>query len=260
MPSLPQELIDLIIDHFHEYERGALKACSLVCSQWSVRSRKRLFQTVRLHSKAELERWCMSIRPGPSGPSSLVESLSLIDAGLSMSMADSSRAQLLQQPILSDAAPYLGSFSGLRVLEIVGWGMDAVQVPLMLHCVGPSFETVTHLELRRILFDPSAFTTFIGHFPRLDYLSIHSLGRHWGRDGAGDLHHGSPGNVVPTRLDGEFLASGVPGYLFNSIVLLEPRFRKVSLWGNGWRDFWPPLEACSGSLEELGILGWLEGV
>ena len=44
MPELPQELIDRIIDHVDD--TTSLKACSLVCSQWSPRSRKHLFVQV----------------------------------------------------------------------------------------------------------------------------------------------------------------------------------------------------------------------
>ena len=44
---------------------------------------------------------------------------------------------------------------------------------------------------------------------------------------------------------------------FLMIALLKPRFHLVSLayvsYG-AWRDYWPVVEACGGSLEELYIL------
>lgn len=237
MSRLPQELIELIIDYYHEYDRGLLKVCSLVCSRWPPPTRKHLFQKLELCSKAKLERWCTRIRPEPPGPPSFVESLSLVDHGLSMSNPDPSEAQLLQQCILSDAAPYLGSFSGLRALEILGWDADAVQVSLMLYCVGPSFSNVAHLTLRRIVVHPLTLAMFIGHFPRLDYLSITSLQLPKGVHGAGDSHRGSPGSPgsgATSHPRGEFRVSDLSSCagrkeFLDATVFLEPRFRQISI-------------------------------
>jgi len=49
------------------------------------------------------------------------------------------------------------------------------------------------------------------------------------------------------------------GKLIGVITLLEPRFRrrvtiKYARYGQ-WRVFWPLVEACAGSSEELEILG-----
>ena len=156
--------------------------------------------------------------------------------------------------------------SGLQALEIVGWNTHALRVSLVLHCLGPSLGTVTRLKLEHILVHPQTLTTFISHFPCLNYLSIFWPGRPPGADGAWGLHHSSPGGVVPTRPHGEFRATDVSVFtekkeFFNSIVLLELRFHKIFLegtWCDGWRDFWPLLEVCSGSLEELIISGCAE--
>ena len=260
MPRLPQELIDVIID-YHEYDRRTLKACSLVSSKWSARSRKHLFREVELGSKAELASWCTLIHPGPSGPSSFVETLSLYDLGFSTAAPQYSRAQFLQQSTLSDATPHFRSFSGLRSLEVRGWNTGDLRVSLMLNCISASLESVTHLTLECMLVHPLTFATFISHFPHLDYLSIDGLWRPQGVHGLRDIYDDSPASVVPTHPHGEIVVLDAMRIeerkeVFNSIVLLEPRFHRVLFQDvrcDAWRDFWPLVEACSGSLEELEI-------
>jgi len=152
MPELPQELIDAIIDHV--YDRRTLKACSLVCSKWSTRSRKYLFARVELSSEMDIRRWCARIRPGPSGPSSLVECLYIAECHL--------RPHRVQ----------LGSFSGLRTLVIWRWKMSTVQASSMLQCLGPLLKNVTRLTLGEVYFHPLTLATFVSYFPRLRGLSI----------------------------------------------------------------------------------------
>ncbi|KAF8972305.1 hypothetical protein BDZ97DRAFT_1784109 [Flammula alnicola] len=45
-PALPWEITDAIIDHLHDLR--TLGACSLVCSEWLIRSRYHIFSTVQL--------------------------------------------------------------------------------------------------------------------------------------------------------------------------------------------------------------------
>jgi len=259
MSRLPQELIDNIFDHIRAWDNCTLGACSLVCKRWSARSRKRLFTQLKLSSEADLERWCDRVRPGPSGPCLFVEDLSLLDTHLSMSMP--LEPSWIQPSILSKAAPHLQSFSGLRALRIVGWDTVALPTSLMLHHFGPLLENVTRLTLERMYIHPSALVTFVSHFPRLHYLFISTPKCPWGDDGASDLHHESHGRIVPTHPRGEFTAFEVerfsePEKIFGGIALLEPRFRRISfkhLGYNLWRLFWPVVEACAGSLEELEI-------
>ena len=74
-------------------------------------------------------------------------------------------------------------------------------------------------------------------------------------------------DIVPTHPRGEFSASGAsmfqaPKEIFEGITLLEPRFRRVTLaYGSydTWWDYWPLVEACAGSLEELHILATATG-
>ena len=265
MSRLPQELIDLIIDYVNcvcvYADKRMRKACSLVCNQWSTRSRKYLFARVELESGKDLKRWCACIRPGPSGRSSLVKDLSLLDPGLSMSC--SGRRNRVQLLILSDAIPHLQSFSGLQALEIIGWNIPVVQGSLVTRYVGPPTRHVTRLKLRRILAHPLTLATYLSHFPRLNHLSISDIRSPFPRrNGTDDSHRESCGSIVPTHPCGELSVDSVSSFsapmeIFEAIALLEPRFCQVSIMYieyDGWRDFWPLVEACAGPLEELGIL------
>jgi len=88
MSRLPQELIDRIIDHVDD--RKSLKACSLVCSRWSHRSRKHLFTQVEFASKGPATlvrlhppRTVRAILPrrasDPIGTSFLARTLAILD-------------------------------------------------------------------------------------------------------------------------------------------------------------------------------------
>ena len=49
----------------------------------------------------------------------------------------------------------------------------------------------------------------------------------------------------------------MPKWIFKAITLLELRFHRVTLaYANykSWGDYWPLVEACAGSLEELRII------
>ena len=265
MSGLPQELIDLIIDH--TYDRNSLKACSLVCSQWSARSRKCLFVRVDFTSIRDLQRWCARIRPGSSGPSSLVEDLCLTEYRSSFMVPS---PPSFHSSILSNAAPHLRSFSALRVLGVRRWHMSSIdRVSSMLHSFGSSLENVTRLILTNVGFHSSTLAMFVSHFPRLDDLFISGFRLYPPTvDRTGDLDHGFCVDIVPTHPRGEFSASNVPMSLqtpeeiFEGITLLEPRFRRVSLVYvsyKAWRDYWPLIEACAESLEELHILATATG-
>jgi len=268
MSRLPQELIDDIIDHVWAKDTRTLGVCSLVCTKWSVRSRKRLFMRVELRSRADLEHWCANIRPGPSGPSQLVEDLSLLDTRLSMSFpsreqwTEASSSPVIQPSTLSNAASHLQSFSGVRELRIMGWDTRTVDSSLMLQHLDPLPENVTRLTLERIYIHSLTFVTFVSHFPRLHDLSISTFELPWGADGISVFGREPHNSIVPNHPRGEFSTSDMrfykPEQVFGGITLLEPRFRRVTIkgaWYDQWRVFWPIVEACAGSLEELEILG-----
>ena len=254
---LPQELIDHIIDHVDD--RDGLKACSLVCRQWSARSRKHLFVEIDFTSVENLRRWCACIRPGPLGPSSLVENLVL--SGFDSSSTSLSTSGLYPSTLFN-AIFHLQSFSGLRVLMIWEWRMTTDCVSSMLHSFGCCLENVTRLTLGQIVIHPEILAMFISHFPRLDDLSISTIGLPRALGHARDPHREHRIGIVPTNTRGKFHASGIPACrvpkkIFEAITLLKPRFHKVTLTHinyDAWRDYWPLVEACGESLEELHIL------
>jgi len=257
MSGLPQELIDHIIDHVNDGK--TLKACSLVCNQWSPRSRKHLFAQIEF-TMGDLQRWCARTRPGPSGPSSLIEVLTVSEYRPSSTSPSPTR---LRSSILADAASHFQSFSALRALEVRRWrGMNVDCALSILHSLGSSLENVTRLTLEKIAIHPSTLAMFVGHFPRLDNLSIPVIKILRTLEGTSDLYSGFRGEIVPTHPRGKFSVSSlsvyqVPKGVFEAITLLEPRFHQVSLAHVGyyaWRDYWPLVEACAESLEELHIL------
>jgi len=256
MSRLPQELIDRIIDYV--YDRISLRACSLVCSRWSPRSRKHLFAQVEFASISDLRRWCARIHPGPSGLSSLVEHLTLSESHLSPTLPSPS---WLHSSILTDAAPHLHSFSALRTLEARRWRMTTDLISLVIHSLGSSIKNVTRLKLGNVTVQPSTLTMLIGHFPHLDDLSISAVELPTTLEDTSGSHREFRGEIVPTHPRGKFSASDIPAYqvplVFKSIILLEPRFHRVTLdfdsYGS-WRKYWLLIRACAGSLEELQIL------
>ena len=259
MAGLSQELIDYTIDHVHD--RKSLEACSLVCSRWSPRSRKHLFVQVEFASEMDLQRWCACIPPGPSGPSSLVKDITLSEDRSPPTQPSGS--SWIWSSAATDATPHFRSFSALQALEVRGWHMRTPCVVSMLHCFGSSLENVTRLVLRDVVITSilrSSFTMFVSHFPCLDDISISiielrsSLSRL-----LREVNRTAHIEVVPTHPQGQFSASGsvVPNKVFRAITLLEPRFHRVALdcgSYDSWSVYWPLIEACAGSLEELHIL------
>ena len=143
--------------------------------------------------------------------------------------------------------------------------MSTDNVSSMLHSCGTSLENVTRLALIYVIVHPPALAMFISHFLRLNDLSIVFPIR---LDGAGDLYRGFHVDIVPTYPRGEFSASGLPRSfqapkgILEGITLLEPRFHRVSFTYvnyDAWRDYWPLIETCAGSLEELHILAAVTG-
>ena len=259
MSGLPQELVDQIIDYVNACDRGSLRACSLVCSQWAARSRKHRFAQVKFSSEYSLQRWCSCIRPGPLGPSSLVQDL-FISEHYPPSKSYSP-APWLRPAVFYQAGPHLESFSGLRVLEIEGWDMPVEIVRSALLFFGSSCKNVTRLALGHVFVQPSTLAMFVSNFPRLNDLSILDVRRSETRGRDDDLYRGFFTEIAPNYPRGEFRARYIwrmdePKAVFKAITLLKPRFRKVSFGSvaNGaWQDYWPLVKACGEALEELRI-------
>ena len=204
-------------------------------------------------SKRDLEHWCACIHPGPLGLSSLVRFLFLSEGPCSPPYASS--LPWLRSSVLSDAASHFQSFSALQALVILEWRLSTGRVLSIFHSFGSSLENVTILILGDVIVHPSILTTLLSHFPRLCDLAISTI--FYGTlDDTVDLNH-----VIPTHPHGRFSVSHVPTYqvskwVFDAVILLEPRFHRVTLAHvsyDRWWDYWSLIEACAESLEELDI-------
>jgi hypothetical protein len=143
--------------------------------------------------------------------------------------------------------------------------MTSDSVSSMLRSCGSSLENVTRLTLDSVSVRSSTLAMFVSNFPRLDELSISAFPLQPMLSGAGYSYPRV--DVVPTHPRGNFSVLGAsmfkaPKDIFGGIALLKPRFRQVSFADvscDAWRDYWPLLEACAGSLEELHILATATG-
>ena len=63
-PSLPEELLDYIVD-FLNGDRVTLKCCSLACKSWVPRARRHLYDFVLFHAPRKLQAWKTAF-PDPS--------------------------------------------------------------------------------------------------------------------------------------------------------------------------------------------------
>jgi len=138
--------------------------------------------------------------------------------------------------------------------------MQTTGVVSMLHSFGSSLENVTRLTLRDVAFHVihrSTLGMFFSHFPRLDDLSISTI-NHYTERVDRHLLEVKPtirSEIVPTRPRGEFSVRKALPKVLEIITLLEPRFHRVILDCNSYvsKYYWPLVEACAGSLEELHI-------
>ena len=111
---LPQEIVDLVIDHL-QTSASALHSCSLVSRRWTARSQKHLFARVVIRSDS-LRRWCRNIIPGPTGVSSYTSHLALVAS------ANPSEEEACPGPnLLMHASDHLGSFTNVHALDVVRW-------------------------------------------------------------------------------------------------------------------------------------------
>ena len=76
MDSLPQELIDTIIDNVPE---SSLSSCSLVAKRWRRKSQRRAFDTMSFSSEDKINRWCTDIPRDSDGISSYIHHVSIED-------------------------------------------------------------------------------------------------------------------------------------------------------------------------------------
>jgi len=153
MGSIPQELIDTIIDNVPE---SSLLSCSLVAKRWRRKSQRRAFDTISFLSEGEVNRWCTDIPHSSDGISSYVRHVQI---GWISSWAE---------PALFSRM--LESLSSLTTLSI-----DATEIPDELPgriSRGEFGNGITALCLSLSSYTPTTMTSMILSLPNLKEVYI----------------------------------------------------------------------------------------
>jgi hypothetical protein len=149
-PSLPQELVDIIIDHLHD-DQQSLLACSLVCQNWVEPSRIHKFAS----STIKWETRQKSFNDFPIALQYLQDLTVIISSGfIETSLPKLPNANLRRLCVegLSILGTWINLFSPVSLHPYT----DLTTLELC-HCIIPNFSTLTRL---------------IYHFPNLASLSI----------------------------------------------------------------------------------------
>jgi hypothetical protein len=153
MDSVPQELIDAIIDNVPQ---SSLPSCSLVAKRWRRKSQRRVLSTISFSSEDEVNRWCTDIPRDSDGISSYVRHVKI---GISPCWAE---------PALFSRM--LGTLSSLTTLSIY-----ATEIPDELpgHISRGEFgKGITVLYLRYPHCTLATMTSMILSLPDLKELSV----------------------------------------------------------------------------------------
>jgi len=157
MDSIPQELIDTILDNVPE---SSLLSCSLVEKRWRQNSQRRAFDTISFSSEEDMNRWCADIPQDSDGISPYVRHLKI-------------------KEIYSWAEPALLSRMLESLSSLTTLSMDTTKIPDELpgHISCGEFGngiTALHLSLLRPTF--AAMTSLILSLPNLKELCIENCG------------------------------------------------------------------------------------
>ena len=107
LPSLPPEIIDLIVGHLY-YKRTTLKACCLVSKSWVPRARRHLFARVDFWLPQSIRSWVKAFPDPSNSPAHHTRTLR-IDASVIIPMAN------------SNTRPLVRSFHLVTALSVRGW-------------------------------------------------------------------------------------------------------------------------------------------
>ena len=160
--SLPQEIVDTIIDEVTEEPKlvlrvTTLRTCSLVSRAWVHRSQHHLFSKIEFN-EVGFRSWCANVKPGEDGPSYHVTHLHF--------------TQLFGDLYLGDLVPavsHISSFTSLRTLHLTNVSLQHEQNCFTYGALG---STVSHLLLEGCLMDVHLLTSFLHPFTNLGDLSL----------------------------------------------------------------------------------------
>jgi len=153
MDSIPQELIDAIIDNVIQ---SSLPSCSLVTSRWQRKSQQRVFGTITFSSEGKVKRWCTDVPQDLDGISSYVRHVKVVDI------------RSWTEPAL--LGRMLGSLSSLTALS-----MYKIKIPNEFpgHISRGEFgEGITTLDLRSLFCGLPTLTSMILSLPNLKELRV----------------------------------------------------------------------------------------
>ena len=152
---LPQEILNLIVDHLRD-DRVALKDCCLVSKTWVSRARRHLFARVEFTSPHRIEAW-REFFPDPS-TSPARHTRILVNRNLDVTA-----------PKL-DVTTWIHSFNRITQLELNRLTLDQTSL-IQLYGLSP---TLTSLLLYNVHAPVSGIFNLICSFPLLENLALHS--------------------------------------------------------------------------------------
>ena len=157
-PTLPPEMLDLIVDHLCD-ERTTLESCCLVSTSWVTRARRHLFSDVKFRIRSSIESWMKTFPNFSNSPAHYTRSLSIENI-----------------PKFS-ASPYdwICAFRYLERLHMgANWANFTPGAFVPLHGMSPSLRS---LSIVCLSFPLSDIFDLVCSFPSLDDLELSSLFR-----------------------------------------------------------------------------------
>ena len=156
--SLPQEILDIIVDHLQN-EPITLRACCLVSNSWVSRTRRHLFARIKFDSVGSVKSWLEAFPDTSNSPAHYTRALQLFDY------------QAVKDAI-SDTCFWIQSFNRIAKLHVKFFSMDDGGFSLtQLYGLSSTLKSLT-------LFYPglphSQTLHFICSFPLLEDISVYS--------------------------------------------------------------------------------------
>jgi len=258
--SLPQELINEVIDNLSRSANADVEACSLVSKRWAYPARKRLFHHIRVYP-GDIEGWL-------SRPPESVQRMAPHIFKFELSDYWTSRSRGVPPFLWDDSenlfTPLIASLatSPVRWLRIKSFGMGGFGKATLEQCFEPICRSLRSLEMDNLTAYPDAARYFFSLFPNLDDLHIGNVlyipmlrypPPEWAE--CGTKH--SP------RFSGTLRFSNTEGSddseLLAGIASLSPKFRTISFGvvrSSNWETVRKLMEACAETLEEVPLLWW----
>ncbi|KAH8093111.1 hypothetical protein BXZ70DRAFT_950106 [Cristinia sonorae] len=182
IPSLPQELIDAIIDclalpktsHGENDDTGddpdaittSFESCALVTDTWMPRALFHLQNTLTVCPRMTAQK--LALLHHPMFPS-FVNKLIMVLDGVQPDFSDGSAKSVTT----SDTAAMLGTLKELTHFKISGGTSNQCKPSRVPLSDGISSSLMTHLVFERVIFDSfAAFSEIISRFPALESLSL----------------------------------------------------------------------------------------